>query len=83
MVEFSACIVCQVVRLYSVVARLPMALGMCMFMKVMSSLISVMSPPPCLCSLSVRMVVYRRCFRFMCEFCLLYRDDARLGTVFF
>ena len=34
-----------------------MALGMFMFVKVMSSLISVMSPPPCLCSLSVRMVV--------------------------
>ena len=32
-----------------------MALGM--FVKFMSSLISVMSPPPCLCSLSVRMVV--------------------------
>ena len=34
-----------------------LALGMFMFVKVMSSLISVMSPPPCLCSLSVRMVV--------------------------
>ena len=34
-----------------------MALGMFMFVKVMSFLISVMSPPPCLCSLSVRMVV--------------------------
>ena len=34
-----------------------MALGMFMFVKVMSSLISVMSPPHCLCSLSVRMVV--------------------------
>ena len=34
-----------------------MALAMFMFVKVMSSLISVMSPPPCLCSLSVRMVV--------------------------
>ena len=32
-----------------------MALGM--FVKVGSSLINVMSPPPCLCSLSVRMVV--------------------------
>ena len=32
-----------------------MALGM--FMKLMSSLISVMSPPPYLCSLSVRMEV--------------------------
>ena len=28
-----------------------MTLGMFMFVKVMSSLISVMSPPPCLCSL--------------------------------
>ena len=34
-----------------------MAFGMFMFVKVMLSLISVMSPPPCLCSLSVRMVV--------------------------
>ena len=34
-----------------------MALGMFMFVKVRSYLISVMSPPPCLCSLSVRMVV--------------------------
>ena len=33
--------------------------GLCVFMfvKVMSSLISLMSPPPCLGSLSVRMVV--------------------------
>ena len=35
-----------------------MALGMFMFVKVMSSLISVLNPPLCLCSLSVRMVVY-------------------------
>ena len=35
-----------------------MALGICMFVKVMSSLISVMSPPPCLCSLSVRSGVF-------------------------
>ena len=34
-----------------------MALGMFMFVNVMLSLISVMSPPPCLCTLSVRMVV--------------------------
>ena len=34
-----------------------MALGMFMLVKVMSSMINVMSPPPCLCSLSVRMVV--------------------------
>ena len=33
-----------------------MALDMFMFVKVMSSFISVMSPPPSLCSLSVRMV---------------------------
>ena len=35
-----------------------MALGMIMFVNVMSSLIIVMSTPPGLCSLSVRMVVY-------------------------
>ena len=34
-----------------------MALGMFMFVKVMSSFISVMSTPPCLCSLSVCMMV--------------------------
>ena len=34
-----------------------MAVGMFMFVKVISTLISVMSLPPCLCSLSVRMVV--------------------------
>ena len=34
-----------------------MALGMCRFVKVMASVISVMNPLPCLCSLSVRMVV--------------------------
>ena len=35
-----------------------MALGMFMFVKVMSSLISVMSPPPCLCSLYGGIVRY-------------------------
>ena len=34
-----------------------MSLGMVMFVKLMSSLIRVMNPPPCLCSLTVRMVV--------------------------
>ena len=34
-----------------------MAMGMFIFVKFMSSLISVMSPPSCLCCLSVRMVV--------------------------
>ena len=56
-----------------------MALGMFMFVKVRSSLISVMSLPPCLCSLYVRMVVY---FIFLCEFCFLYCDDVRLGAVY-
>ena len=34
-----------------------MAFGMFMFVKVMTSLISVMSPPPCFCSLNAPMVV--------------------------
>ena len=51
-----------------------------MFLK---SLISVMSPPPCLCSLSYNGVVgYHRCFSFLCEFCFLYCDDVRLGAVY-
>ena len=58
------------------------ALGMFMFVKVMLSLISVMSPPPCLCSLSLRMVVYFWCFTFLCEFCFLYCDDVRLAAVY-
>ena len=48
--------ICILISCSSVVCVL-MALGMFMFVKVMSSLISVMSPPSCLCSLSVRMVV--------------------------
>ena len=51
-----------------------MALGMFMFEKVMSSLISVMSVPPCLCSLSSvygGVVGYFRCFSFLCEFLFL------------
>ena len=47
---------CFLLESYGVVFVL-MALDMFMFVKVLSSLISVMSPPPCLCSLSVRMVV--------------------------
>ena len=58
-----------------------MALGM--FVKVMLSLISVMNPPPCLCSLSNGVVVgYFWCFSFLCEFCFLYCDDIRLGVVY-
>ena len=47
---------CILISCSSVLCAL-MALGMFMFVNVMSSLISVLSPPPCLCSLSVRMVV--------------------------
>ena len=58
-----------------------MALGM--FVKVMSSLISVMSHilvcALCLCVwwCSVVFLV----FSFLCEFCFLYCDDVRLGAV--
>ena len=52
---------CILINCSSVLCVL-MALGM-----FMSSLISV-TPPPCLCSLSVRMVVY---FSFLCEIYLL------------
>ena len=62
-----------------------MAFGMLMFVKVMSSLISVMSPPPSLFVLSVcaygGVVRYFWCFYFLCEFCFLYCDDLRLGAV--
>ena len=60
------------------------AFGMFMFVKVMSSLISVMSPPPCLCPLSVRMVCNGVfwCFSFLCEFCFLHCDDLRLDVVY-
>ena len=62
-----------------------MALGMYMFVKVMSSLISVMRPPS-LFVLSVcaygGIVGYLRCFSFLCEFCFLYCDDVRLGDVY-
>ena len=60
-----------------------MTLGM--FVKVMSSLISVMSPPPCLCSVLCAyggVVGYFRYFSFLCEFCFLYCDDVRLGAVY-
>ena len=60
-----------------------MSLGMFMFVKIMLSLISVMSFLHCLCFLFVCMVVgYFWCFSFLCEFCLLYCDDVRLGVVY-
>ena len=62
-----------------------MDLGMFMFVRVMSSLISVMSPPS-LFALSVcaygGVVGYLRCFSFLCEFCFLYCDDVQLGAVY-
>ena len=54
-----------------------MALGM--FVK---DMLSLMSPPPCLCSPSVRVVRYFWCVSFLCEFCFLYCDDVRLGAVY-
>ena len=63
-----------------------MALGIFMFVKVMSSLINVMSQAT-LFVLSVcaydGVVGYLRCFSFLCEFCFLYCDDVRLGNVYY
>ena len=59
-------------------------LGMFMFVKVMSSLISVMSPPSCLCSLSVRMVVYWGILAFCVSFvsCIVMMSGWELCTRF-
>ena len=61
-----------------------MDLGMFMFVKVMSSLISVMSPllvcALCLCVWWCSWVFF--CVNFLCEFCFLYCDDVRLGAVY-
>ena len=76
--------ICILISCSSVLCVL-MALGMFMLVKVMSSLISVMSPPPCLCSLVCAygdVVGYYRCFSLLCEFCFLYCDDVRLGAVY-
>ena len=59
LLEESTCLVlpmCILISGSSVLCVL-MALSMFMFVKVMSSLISVMNPPACLCSLYVRIVV--------------------------
>ena len=66
----------------SSVLCVPMASGKSMFVKAMLSPTSVISPPPCLCSLSVRTVEQWGCFSFLCEFCLLHCDDVRLGAVY-
>ena len=62
-----------------------MALCMFMFGKVMSSLISVMSPPPCLCSLFVRMMVYFCCLAFCVSFnsCIMMMSGLVLCTRYF
>ena len=54
-----------------------MALGMFLFVNVMSSLMSVRSPlPACVPVCAYGDVVrYFWCFRFICEFCFLYCDD--------
>ena len=57
-----------------------MALGMFMFVKVMSSLNSVMSLSLFVFSVcaSGRVVGYFWCSSFLCEFCFLYCDDVLL-----
>ena len=59
----------------------PMAPGMSMFVKTMLPLTSLMSPPPRLCSPSVRIVIHPWCPGFLCEFCLLHCDDDMPGAV--
>ena len=51
------CLVLPMCILISCSTVLCVLMSLGMFVKVMSSLIRVMSPPPCLCYLSVRMVV--------------------------
>ena len=65
---------CILISCSSVVCVL-MALGMFMFVKVMSSVISPL--PVCALCLCVWW-----CFGFLCEFCFLYCDDVRLGVVY-
>ena len=75
---------CNLISCSSVLCVL-MALGMFMFVKVMSSLISVMSPPSLfvlyVCAYG-GVVGNLRCFSFLCEFCLFYCDDVLLGAVY-
>ena len=64
-----------------------MALGMFMFTKGMSSLIRVMSPPPCLCSVCAHggVVGYFRCLAFSVSFvyCIVMMFGWVLCTNFF
>ena len=60
-----------------------MTFGMFMFVKVMSSLISVMSPLSVLSVCTYGGVVgYFWCFSFLYELCFLYYDDVWLGAVY-
>ena len=71
---------CILIRCSSVLCVL-LTLGMSMFVKVMSSLISVMSPL-LVSTLCLYVWWCSGCFIFLCEFCLLYCDDVRLGDVY-
>ena len=77
--------ICILISCSSVLCVL-MALDMFMFVKVMSYLNSMMSPPPSLIGHFVRaygcVVGYFWCFSFLCEFCFLYCDDVRLDDVY-
>ena len=55
--------------------------GMSIVVNVMLSLMSVMSPPPDLCNLSVRTVVKLCSFGFRCEFGFLNCDDVCMCVV--
>ena len=57
MIATVMCLVLPMCILISCSSVLCVFMAFGMFVNVMSSLISVMSPPPCLYSLSVRMVV--------------------------
>ena len=77
---------CIFIRCSSVLCVCWMALDKFMFVKVMSSLISVMSPllvcALCLCVWWIGGIVgYFWCFSFLYEFCFLHCDDIRLGAV--
>ena len=69
---------------FSYVLCLLMVLGMFMRVKLMLSLISVMSPSLFVLSVCAYGAVVGNLwyFSFLCEFCFLYCDDVRLGAVY-
>ena len=86
--EFSACIVCQVVRLYSVVEIVVMSGDGLGYVYVCESYVvpdQCNEPPslfvPYVCAYG-GVVGYLMCFSFLCEFCFLYCDEVRLGAVY-